>query len=66
MLKLGLESRFIGIQILDLDLVITALEVYFRKNFNTTQVVKQIINMQQKKFILNSGFVQPFVVHTQL
>jgi hypothetical protein len=61
---LGLESQFIGIQIL--DLVITTLEVYFRKDFNTTQVVKQIINTQQRNLIFNCGLVQPSIVHTQL
>jgi hypothetical protein len=66
MLIFGLESHLIGIQILDLDLVITTLEVYFQKNFNTTQVVKKIINTQKRKFILNCGFVQPSVVHTHL
>jgi hypothetical protein len=63
---LDLESHFTRIQILDLDLVITALEVYFGKNFNTPQVVKQIINMQQRRLIFNCGLVQPSIVHTQL
>ncbi len=63
---LGLESHFIRIQILDLDLVITTLEVYFQKDFNTTQVVKQIINMQQRKIIFNCGLVRPSIIHTQL